>query len=141
MNLATIGRSLLTVNAVVVMLGGFLADRGATHMQNPQWPPHAKFHNAQTIGLGALLGAASAWFTWRKKQPSDLDVAILTGGAIYASWIFATLFPGTAWTDPEFLKEDQTLEQMPPQLYLAAAMSIILAGGAFLTKRGIARGR
>jgi len=55
----TAGRSLLTVNAVVVMLGGFMADMGKTHMRNPRWPPHAKFHNAQTIGLGAMLGAAS----------------------------------------------------------------------------------
>jgi len=57
MNRVLAGRSLLTANAVVVMLGGFIADMGKTHMRNPRWPPHAKFHNAQTIGLGALLAA------------------------------------------------------------------------------------
>ena len=136
MNRTTAGRLLLTVNAAVVMLGGFVADMGATHMRNPRWPPHAKFHNAQTIGLGALLGAASLWFTWRRKRSADLGVAVLTGGAIYASWAFATLMPGTAWTDPEFLEHDQTLEQIPPQLYLGAAMSVILGGGALLTSSG-----
>jgi hypothetical protein len=136
MNADTAGRSLLTLNAVVVMLGGFIADMGATHMRNPRWPPHAKFHNAQTIGLGALLGSASLWFTWRKKRPTDLDVAVLTGGAIYASWIFATLLPGTAWTDPEFLEKDQSLEQVPPQLYLGAAMSALLVAGALLIRSG-----
>ena len=55
MNRATAGRSLLTLNAAVVLVGGFIADMGPTHMRNPRWPPHAKFHNAQTIGLGALL--------------------------------------------------------------------------------------
>ena len=72
----TAGRSLLTVNAVVVMLGGFMADMGKTHMRNPRWPPHAKFHNAQTIGLGAMLGAASLWFTWKARRPADLGGSV-----------------------------------------------------------------
>lgn len=129
MNRTLAGRSLLTVNAAVVMLGGFLADMGPTHMRNPRWPPHAKFHNAQTIGLGALLGTASLWFTWRAKRPADLAIAVGSGSAIYASWVFATLMPGTAWTDPEFLKDGQTLHCVPPQLYLAAVMTAVLAGG------------
>lgn len=132
MNRETAGRSLLTVNAVVVMLGGFMADMGKTHMGNPRWPPHAKFHNAQTIGLGAMLGAASLWFTWKKRRPADLAVAIVAGEVIYASWVFATLMPGTAWTDPEFLKGRQTLDQFPPQLYLGAAMSAVVGAGALL---------
>ena len=133
MKRATIGRSLLTINAVVVMAGGFIADMGKTHMRNPRWPPHAKFHNAQTIGLGAILGAASLWFTWKAQRPADLGVAVLAGEAIYASWVFATLMPGTAWTDPEFLRGQQTLDQLPPQLYLGAAMSIVVGCGARLT--------
>ncbi len=135
----TAGRSLLTVNAVVVMLGGFMADMGKTHMRNPRWPPHAKFHNAQTIGLGAMLGAVSLWFTWKARRPADLGVAIIAGEAIYASWVFATLMPGTAWTDPEFLKGRQTLDQLPPQLYLGAAMSAVVGAGALLTASGLAR--
>jgi len=137
----TAGRSLLTVNAVVVMLGGFMADMGKTHMRNPRWPPHAKFHNAQTIGLGAMLGAASLWFTWKARRPADLGVAIIAGEAIYASWVFATLMPGTAWTDPEFLKGRQTLDQLPPQLYLGAAMSAVVGAGALLTASVLGRGR
>ncbi len=137
----TAGRSLLTANAVVVMLGGFMADMGKTHMRNPRWPPHAKFHNAQTIGLGAMLGAASLWFTWKARRPANLGVAIIAGEAIYASWVFATLMPGTAWTDAEFLKGRQTLDQLPPQLYLGAAMSAVVGAGALLTASVLGRGR
>jgi hypothetical protein len=61
---------------------------------NPRWPLHAKFHNAQTIGLGTLLDAASLWFTWRAKRPADLGLAVAAGSAIYGSWIFAALVPG-----------------------------------------------
>lgn len=137
----TAGRLLLTANAAVVMLGGFVADMGKTHMRNQRWPPHAKFHNAQTIGLGAMLGATSLWFTWKARRPADLAVAVLAGEAIYASWIFATLMPDTGWTDPEFLKGSQTLDQLPPQLYLGAAMSVVVGVGAFLTHRAKAVGQ
>ena len=37
-----------------------------------------------------------------------------------------------AWTDPEFLKGRQTLDQLPPQLYLGAAMSAVVGIGAML---------
>ncbi len=42
------------VVAFVTAIGGLLADyfiptSGRQHIKNPHWPPHAKFHNAQTI--------------------------------------------------------------------------------------------
>ena len=45
----------------VMGVGGLLADclvwaTARQHMKNPAWPPHAKFHNAQTILLGIGLG-------------------------------------------------------------------------------------
>ncbi len=45
----------------VLGVGGLLADyviwgTARQHMKNPAWPPHAKFHNAQTILLGLGLG-------------------------------------------------------------------------------------
>ncbi|MGV9367501.1 DUF6640 family protein [Amycolatopsis sp. NPDC003731] len=35
-------------------------------MFNPAWPPHAKFHNGQTMSLGLTLGATSLWQLWRR---------------------------------------------------------------------------
>ena len=50
------GRRILSSVAALTAAGGFLADWNRTHLFNPDWPPHARFHDAQTILLGSLLG-------------------------------------------------------------------------------------
>ena len=50
------GRRILSSAAALTAVGGFLADCNRTHLFNPDWPPHARFHDAQTILLGSLLG-------------------------------------------------------------------------------------
>ncbi|WP_433603617.1 DUF6640 family protein [Nocardia sp. CA-135953] len=34
-----------------------IPDIADPHLHNPAWPPHAKFHDTQYIGMGALIGA------------------------------------------------------------------------------------
>jgi hypothetical protein len=35
----------------------YLLSTGRQHIKNPRWPPHAKFHNGQTIMMGLIQGA------------------------------------------------------------------------------------
>ncbi len=35
---------------------------------NPTWPPHAKFHNGQTMSMGAGLAAMTLWQLWRAQD-------------------------------------------------------------------------
>jgi predicted small integral membrane protein len=52
---------------IVDGLTSFLAyffDWDETHVYKARWPPHAAFHNAQTLILGPLLGLSSLWFLW-----------------------------------------------------------------------------
>jgi hypothetical protein len=56
-----IARWLVVFVAFITGLGGLFADyiipaSAAQHFKNPRWPPHAKFHNAQGILLGVVLG-------------------------------------------------------------------------------------
>ncbi|WP_425432478.1 DUF6640 family protein [Granulicella rosea] len=44
--------------------GGFVADAvvpatAGQHLRNPRWPPHAKFHNGQTMLMGVFNGSLS----------------------------------------------------------------------------------
>jgi hypothetical protein len=52
------GRQVLTSVAALTSVGGFLADWNRTHLFNPNWSPHAKYRDAQTILHGLLLGAS-----------------------------------------------------------------------------------
>ena len=135
MNRFAIGRWLLSLNALFVGVGGFLADWNATHLFNPNWPPHAKFHNGQTMATGALLALASLFFVWRRagdRKTNVLATAIF-GGVLYWTQAAANLFPGTAWTDPEFLTPGQSLTDVPPQLYLDLGMTTFVLFSAWLT--------
>ncbi|WP_368783640.1 DUF6640 family protein [Arthrobacter sp. B1805] len=42
-------RTVLRTIAVATAVGGFIADWNRTHLFNPQWPPHARFHDAMSI--------------------------------------------------------------------------------------------
>jgi hypothetical protein len=53
--------ALFTLVSIVLAVSPYAADWNETHIYNPEWPPHAKFHDAQTMLLGTLL--AGVFFT------------------------------------------------------------------------------
>ncbi|KIW15546.1 hypothetical protein PV08_05594 [Exophiala spinifera] len=61
----TPGRVCLSLVAGVLGPGCFVADWSRTHVFNPRWPPHAKFHNGQTMAMGASLALGTLYYTWR----------------------------------------------------------------------------
>lgn len=85
-------------------VGGFLADWNRTHLFNPAWPPHAKFHDAQTIALGSLLGGGGLYLLRRGGTGSDRDLAL--GAALpalfWAAQGAAFAFPGAEGMEAEF---------------------------------------
>ena len=73
-------------------------------MRNPKWPPHAKFHNGQTIALGFGLGIMM--FVVLYGMPFfDRGVLLLAAALASLYWVCllaAAIFPETGWTDREF---------------------------------------
>jgi hypothetical protein len=133
-----IGRVLITIVAVVSAIGSYFADWNQTHILNPHWPPHAKFHNAQTMLMGTCLGLLSLYVLWiRKADPSDkAKQASVLAGLYWLTQAGAILFPRTALTDPEFRRGSQ----LPAQLILDAVMFAMLAIGYKLEISRIKRG-
>ncbi|EAQ84214.1 hypothetical protein CHGG_10618 [Chaetomium globosum CBS 148.51] len=114
-----LGKLFLTLDAIGLLFGAPIADYNHTHIFNPRWPPHAKFHGAQTITLSVLLGLATLYYTWRPSLPQGastpaaaalakqrkqdaLNAAVFTGTIYWAAGLASILYPGTDGIDPEF---------------------------------------
>ncbi|KAH8666857.1 hypothetical protein BX600DRAFT_436234 [Xylariales sp. PMI_506] len=102
------GRILLTIDALGLAIGAVKADYlSETHMFNPNWPPHAKFHNAQTVGLAVALSLATLYYTWRTAKTPQLQrefmrIAAFTGSIYWITGLLSILPEGTMGVDPEF---------------------------------------
>jgi hypothetical protein len=102
--------------------GGLVADAlvpatAKQHLYNPNWPRHAKFHNAQTMLMGIFGGALSLGLLFGA-HPLTLPI-FLIATAIAASYFvamaLAVSFPGTGWIDPEFVAETPRPLGLGPQ--------------------------
>lgn len=115
----TAGRVCLTLDAIITCIGPFIADWNHTHVFNPRWPPHAKFHNGQTMSTGALLGLATLYYTWRSDPAPHTDsikTAAIFCSLYYIAAISAVFYPGSLAVDPEFGTGNP---QIPPFMVLA----------------------
>jgi len=104
-----LGKIFLTLDAIGLLFGAPLADYGPTHIFNPRWPPHAKFHGGQTISLSVILGLATLYQTWRsvagfsaETRREHIRTAAFTGTIYWIAGLSAILYPGTDGVDPEF---------------------------------------
>lgn len=135
----SVGRSLIAVVALITMISPTLVDFNETHIHNPGWSAHAKFHVAHTMLLGVVLGAAALGYLYPVRRAS---LASLRAAAWFAAvyWIAqagAILIPGTAFADPEFADRlptvaDFTITQ--PILDLAF-LGIVATGYALESRR------
>nr|OQO20390.1 hypothetical protein B0A51_13274 [Rachicladosporium sp. CCFEE 5018] len=109
----TAGRTIMTLANLFYTLGAFAADWNETHIYNPRWPPHARFHNGQTMSLGVLLAAFSLTYVWRpaftklsaREVKESVWVSAMVGSFYCAAGCTAILYPGANWFDPEHSRE------------------------------------
>jgi hypothetical protein len=127
------GKVLISTVALAAPLGGVAADWNETHVHNPNWPPHAKFHNGQTLAFGFELAGLSLWQLWRPshRPRSALRWGTLLAGLYWAAQAPAILMPGAALTDPEFAGREPRVGGIPANQLTAQAAVIwpLLAAG------------
>lgn len=104
------------------------------HIYNPSWPPHAKFHNGQTMLLGIILGTLTLTILFAV-HPLTLPmflVAAATGGAYFVAMTLAPIFPHTAWVDPEFAAEGPKPFGLNYQQFVTYVMDALLVAALAL---------
>lgn len=127
----------LVAFVAVLNFGGLVADglvpaTARQHIYNPLWPPHAKFHNAQTMLMGIFSGtiALAILFLSRPLTLPLFAIATLVAVNYFVAMTIAPFFPGAAWNDPQFAGGARPLGLGPQQLVSYVLCAI--AGLAFL---------
>lgn len=146
--LPTFGQALLTLVAIVTSTGCFLADWNETHIYNPTWTAHAKFHNGQTMTMGALLGLAALWYIYapaktaaspsarREAELQNLRTVVLLDGLYWITQASGYAYPGSAAFDPIPGREDAVQDWLL-QAKLEAVLLAMVGAGYWLEKRRI----
>jgi hypothetical protein len=132
------GRGILSSVAALTAAGGLLADWNRTHLFNPDWPPHARFHDAQTILLGSLLGGSGLYFLRKSGGHPERDLAL---GALLPSlfWISQAgsfLFPGAEGLEAEFPDKVPKIKGVWLNERVASALMLGLLAIGYSIERG-----
>ncbi|CDJ99808.1 conserved membrane hypothetical protein [Microbacterium sp. C448] len=111
------------------------------HLGNPAWHPHARFHGAQTAGIGMAMGLLGLWLLWRPttdRRPGIIAAAVLAAIPPLSEF-GALLVPGTSpipnATNPNTISIWGL--EVPGNLIAFAAMLILIAVGLTLALRGL----
>lgn len=130
------GKAMLSLVAVFTGVSPYVADWNDTHVLNPLWPAHAKFHNGQTMAMGTLLALATLYFVWRRRGDagSHLRAAVVFAGLYWVSQAVAILYPGAAYFDPQFDTPDMYVAGLPVQAVIEIVVLALIAGAALLSR-------
>lgn len=94
-----ISRILLSVVLVSTAVVSVAVDWNTTHIFNPEWHPHAKFHDVVMLWLLSGMSIMALWLLWRRSTEPDIayTVAMLVPVVFWSPFFFTMLvIPGTS---------------------------------------------
>jgi hypothetical protein len=132
------GRWILSSAATLTAVGGFLVDWNRTHLFNPNWPPHAKFHDAQSILLGAFLGVGGLYLLWRRGEHPESDLAL---GALLPAFFWMAqgasfVFPGAEGLEAEFPEKVPQIRGLWLNERVPSALMLVVIAIGYVAERG-----
>ncbi len=132
------GRWILSSAATLTAVGGFLADWNRTHLFNPNWPPHARFHDAQSILLGSFLGVSGLYLLWRRGEhpESDLSLGALLPAFFWMAQGASFVFPGAEGLEAEFPEKVPRIRGLWLNERVPGALMLVLIAVGYLAERG-----
>lgn len=129
-----IGFSIVTTILIVAVADVFNQE----HLFNPNWPPHARLHNAMQATTLVIVSLVSFYALMRTpRSRASLAVAVLAPSSFWPGLLIAPLVPGTSLYASEALRS----LGFPINLVIAIVWLILTASGYFLAVRGFPRER
>lgn len=101
-----------------------LADLNETHLLNPLWSEHARFHAAWFLAFGAGVAGTSLFLIWRR---GEVFVPIVLGLMFAGGFWVATLFResyGGALVDPN--GHTHSIAGIESNMFLFSVVSLLL---------------
>ncbi|WP_194832130.1 DUF6640 family protein [Nocardia sp. XZ_19_369] len=130
------GRWLLSIAAVGNAVLQWYDDYNSTHIFNPAFTAHAKFHDAITISLATILGGLALIYLWRPGYGQErLAAGALFAGVWWAGAACAFLFPGASHRDAQFAADVPHLFGMPIDLRTIVPVMIAVVALGYLLER------
>lgn len=116
---------------VTILLPSFM-DLNSTHMTNPLWAPHARFHWSIQWYSITLLNGIALFLLWGKYEDAKSRLAIVIAGLapilFWGSFFPSLGMPGASpWPDGM-----EPFTQIPPNVYIAGLITCLSAFGIWL---------
>lgn len=137
MNLLTV-KCLIAFASIMLTLGSWFFDairKPHTHLFNPEWLPHARYHSALWLFSITLSCLGSLWLLWgnyaQRDSPLAVWMAAFLPGLFYLSFFPSLLFRNTsAWDDGE-----KPFMPVAPQVIVSVVMLLVLGLAVWIDKQ------
>ncbi len=131
-NTSLVSKLLISFAALVTIIVPSIMDLNETHMTNPLWPPHARFHWSIQWYSITLLNSLALYLLWGKYDGHQSRLAIVIAGLapilFWGSFFPSMLMPGTSpWPDGT-----APFASVPPNIYIAALITLLSLLGVYL---------
>lgn len=99
MNRNKLGKWVMSFVLVAGAVVSTAVDWNETHLFNPAWHPHARFHDALFLMILDAMSLVVLWLLWRRSMEPEigLKVAALFAAAVWTPFFYIeALIPGTS---------------------------------------------
>jgi hypothetical protein len=141
-----VGKAILTFAVVAFPIIGILADWNKTHVFNPVWHPHARYHAASMSVIVCCVSAIGIWLLWRRSTEPELGIKV---AALLALTLWMPFFYVTSLASGSSLWIGDAATPVPyrqvagitlyPQVVLAVVFLVLTALGYALARRDASR--
>ncbi|WP_437538859.1 DUF6640 family protein [Sorangium sp. So ce726] len=126
---------LISIAAAATSIIPTIADVNHTHLFNPLWPPHARFHGAVLLLVNIISGVMALVLLWGRYEGRDSRLAVRFAAFLpahcWGPFMPASRLPGTSsWPDGM-----EPFASIHPNMVLAVVIVAMSVGGVVLDRR------